>query len=133
MEKEEAHELNPLNAELNRICHLLALLGAHHILHVSRIWVNVTLLPCTMTYSDVARRLNANVRGCRAHPMSGAFKVCIFPLRCSVSAVQEFYAQLDTGREMHSQLLVTGKLATISSRGNLRLCISFRLYLDILP
>ena len=32
---------NPLNAELNPICHLLALLGAHHILHVSRIRVNV--------------------------------------------------------------------------------------------
>ena len=30
---------NPLNAELNRICHLLALLGAHNILHVSRIRV----------------------------------------------------------------------------------------------
>jgi len=32
-------EINPLNAELNPICHLLALLGAHHILHVSRIRV----------------------------------------------------------------------------------------------
>jgi hypothetical protein len=31
--------LNPLNAELNPICHLLALLWAHHILHVSRIRV----------------------------------------------------------------------------------------------
>jgi len=30
---------NPLNAELNPICHLLALLGAHHILHVSRVRV----------------------------------------------------------------------------------------------
>jgi hypothetical protein len=30
---------NPLNAELNPICHLLALLGAHHILHISRIRV----------------------------------------------------------------------------------------------
>jgi len=29
--------VNPLNAELNPICHLLALLGAHHILHVSRV------------------------------------------------------------------------------------------------
>ena len=29
-----------LNAELTPICHLLALLGAHHILHVSRIRVN---------------------------------------------------------------------------------------------
>jgi hypothetical protein len=30
---------NPLNAELNPICHLLALLGAHHILHISKIRV----------------------------------------------------------------------------------------------
>jgi hypothetical protein len=35
---------NPLNFELNPICHLLALLGAHHILHVSRIRVNVCWL-----------------------------------------------------------------------------------------
>jgi len=33
--------LNPLNDELNAICHLLALL-AHHILHVSRIRVNLS-------------------------------------------------------------------------------------------
>jgi len=32
--------INHLNAQLNPICHLLALLGAHHILHVSRKWVN---------------------------------------------------------------------------------------------
>ena len=32
--------INPLNAELNHICHLLALLEVHHILHVSRIRVN---------------------------------------------------------------------------------------------
>jgi len=36
--------LNPLNAELNPICYLLALLGAHHFRHVSRIRVN-RLLP----------------------------------------------------------------------------------------
>jgi len=32
-------DLNPSNAELNPACQLLALLGAHHILHVSRIRV----------------------------------------------------------------------------------------------
>jgi transposase len=32
--------LNPLSTELNPICHLLALLGAHHIFYVSRIRVN---------------------------------------------------------------------------------------------
>ena len=38
----EIDVFNPLNAELNPICHLLALLGAHHILHVGRIRVNVS-------------------------------------------------------------------------------------------
>jgi len=33
------HVINPLKAELNPIRHLLALLGAHHILHVGRIRV----------------------------------------------------------------------------------------------
>jgi hypothetical protein len=36
---QEFDSFNPLNAELNPICHFLALLGAHPILHVSRIRV----------------------------------------------------------------------------------------------
>ena len=32
--------INPLHAELNPICHLLALVGAHHIVHVGRVRVN---------------------------------------------------------------------------------------------
>jgi hypothetical protein len=36
---------NPLNTTLNPICHLLALLGAYHFLHVSRIRVNIEILP----------------------------------------------------------------------------------------
>jgi len=35
---------NPLNAELNPICHLLALLGAHHIFHVSGLRVKYPLV-----------------------------------------------------------------------------------------
>jgi len=34
---------NPLNAELNFICHLLALLGAHHIFHISGLRVKKEL------------------------------------------------------------------------------------------
>ena len=34
-------QINPLNAELNPICHLLPSLGAHHIFHVSRIRVKM--------------------------------------------------------------------------------------------
>jgi len=37
--------LKPLKAELHPICHLLALLAAHHILHVSRIRVESELWP----------------------------------------------------------------------------------------
>ena len=52
---------NPLNAELNPIRHLLALVGAHQIVHVSRIRVNTSFLPtvasdctyATITCSDV--------------------------------------------------------------------------------
>ena len=41
---------NPLNAELNPICYLLALLGAHHFLHVSRIRVKSLTLKLLMSY-----------------------------------------------------------------------------------
>jgi hypothetical protein len=37
-------QFNTLNAELNYICHLLALLGAHHILHVRRMRVKHMLV-----------------------------------------------------------------------------------------
>jgi len=40
--------LNPLNAKLNPICHLLLLLVAHLILHVSRIRVNGVLVTVLM-------------------------------------------------------------------------------------
>jgi len=41
---------NPLNPELNPICYLLALLGAHHFLHVSRIRVKSLTLRLLMSY-----------------------------------------------------------------------------------
>ena len=44
------HDLNPLNAELNPVCCLLALLGAHHFLHVSRIRVKSLTLRLLMLY-----------------------------------------------------------------------------------
>ena len=42
--------LNPLNPELNPICYLLALLGAHHFLHFSRIRVKSLTLRLLMSY-----------------------------------------------------------------------------------
>jgi len=34
--RENSVGINPLNADLIPICHLLALFGAHHIIHISR-------------------------------------------------------------------------------------------------
>ena len=42
--------INPLKPELNPICYLLALLGAHHFLHVSRIRVKSLTLRLLMSY-----------------------------------------------------------------------------------
>jgi hypothetical protein len=44
MKQKTIGNLNPLNAELNPTCHLLALLGTHHVLHVSRIRVNIHIV-----------------------------------------------------------------------------------------
>jgi hypothetical protein len=41
---------NTLNAELNTIYHLLALLGLHHILHISRMRVKSLTLRLLMSY-----------------------------------------------------------------------------------
>ena len=43
-------DLNPLNPELNPICCLLALLGAYHFLHVSRIRVKLLTFRRLMSY-----------------------------------------------------------------------------------
>ena len=42
--------LNPLSPELNPSCYLLALLGAHHFLHVSRIRVRLLTFKLLMSY-----------------------------------------------------------------------------------
>ena len=42
--------INPLNPELNPICYSLALLGAHHFLHVSRIRVKLLTFRRLMSY-----------------------------------------------------------------------------------
>ena len=52
--------LNPLNPELNPICHLLALLGAHHFLHVSRIRVKSLTIRLLMSYIYAAPILDVS-------------------------------------------------------------------------
>ena len=42
--------INPLNPELNPICYLLALLGAHYFLHLNRIRVKLLTFRRLMSY-----------------------------------------------------------------------------------
>jgi hypothetical protein len=74
--------LNPLNAELNPICHLLALLGAHHILHVSRIRIKVKSIIIIIIIIIIVYAWNASLRalslavlcvGCRKPEKTTAF------------------------------------------------------------
>jgi hypothetical protein len=78
------------NAELNRICHLLALLGAHHILHVSRIRVRMALV-----HSPRCER--RKVSEMASHAVTGALAVLGFRhpchrfLKISTSKVLHFF------------------------------------------
>jgi hypothetical protein len=59
------YSFNPLNAKLNPFCHMLALLGAHPILHVSRIKVNlICLVLCVYIgrYTDTNDCLNVTLK-----------------------------------------------------------------------
>jgi hypothetical protein len=47
---QEDNCINPLNPELSPICSLLALLGAHHFLHISRIRVKLLTFRLLMSY-----------------------------------------------------------------------------------
>jgi len=51
---------NPLNPELNPICYLLALLGDHHFLHVSRIRVKSLTFGLLMSYTYEAPILDVS-------------------------------------------------------------------------
>ena len=48
--RKKQEQINPLNPELNPICYLLALLGPHHFLHVSRIRVKSLTFRRLMSY-----------------------------------------------------------------------------------
>jgi len=73
--------LNPLNSELNPICHLLALLGAHHIFHVSRIRVNTTMFRSPANYSktlDCTSRFDVCITSSQSFPYTVAQSKLVF-------------------------------------------------------
>ena len=57
---------NPLNTELNPICHLLTLLGAHHIFHVSGLRVKQII---AFRLWKLIQRKILNGKGVHMHPI----------------------------------------------------------------
>jgi len=62
--------INPLNAELNSLCHFLALLGAHPIFHVSRIRVELKSEDCRY-FTPSPSKLLPTFRWSLVFPSSG--------------------------------------------------------------
>ena len=87
--------LNPLNAELNPICHLLALLGAHHILHVSRIRVNVPITVATRSEAWVCGPSLSGIAGSNSGWGMECCECCVLSGRglCDglISGPEDFY------------------------------------------
>jgi hypothetical protein len=80
-------KVNPLNPELNPICHLLALLKVHHFLHISRISVKLLTLRLLMSYIYIygaARLLSSWVRIPPGHGYLSV--VCVVCCQVEVSA-----------------------------------------------
>jgi len=101
---------NTLNAELNPICNFLALLGAHHILHVGRIRVKSLWLLWLREADDILyvkelhrlqekknyiRRETASMSGKSSIMCPGIFHVLRSLLRCQSST----YGDLSTKSE----------------------------------
>ena len=54
--------INPLKAEFNPICHLLALLGAHHIFHISGLRVNCITNCMSIYHTENCKFLSSTSR-----------------------------------------------------------------------
>jgi hypothetical protein len=87
---------NPLNTELNPICHLLSLLGAHHILHISRVRVNSAIYVFLLLCLCIHIRRSQWPRGLRRRSVAfrllglwflippGGMDVCLWSMLCVV-------------------------------------------------
>ena len=114
--------INPLNTELNPICYLLALLGAHHFLHVSRIRVkwskmqgvnNFEITGCNLTTS--AKRLQKRKQRKHSLHIQNIQSLCLvdrasFLILCFFSNLIHFYFSLFTFIILQFSLHVSDRL-----------------------
>jgi hypothetical protein len=107
--------INPLNYQLNRICHFLALLGAHLILHVSRFIIHICKVSITWNSQTLftaltKRHLCAQPRGMR----TGSIQLLALPVwSCNTFRdLLVYYLQLFKEKQ-HLQVIQT--LHTVST------------------
>jgi len=94
-------EFNPLNAKLNPICHLLALLGAHHILHVSRVRVKGHFNPLNVELNHICHLLALLVAHHILHVSSVRVKGDFNPLNAKLNPIFHFLALLVAHHILH--------------------------------
>jgi hypothetical protein len=83
---------NPLNAELNPIRHLLALTGAHHFVHVSRVRVNIVVVYGLVFNSVLVCRLT-----CFYNVVMNGFMRMMFKFCCKL--LSTIYHEILFGKE----------------------------------
>ena len=120
---------NSWKAELNPICHLLALVGAHHILHVSRIRVN-----SNTTHSTHNPLAEASQKGLHSWASSNFLERNRAAL---VSGLSQLFYEMSSSspllsfeRELFS-LAPHFLLCDVTTLSQERDCISVRKFLDI--
>ena len=115
---------NPLNTKLNPICHLLALLGAHHILHFSRIRVKV---PPGTTSPSITTHTPSGQRNCASWASQPQKSVTLLPcpggrttksMKHSISNMFRFFMTICTEKKFQTSLgilqkFVSGNLAVL--------------------
>jgi len=98
---------NSLNAKLNPICHLLALLGAHHILHVSRIRVKEYYNPLNAELNPICHLLALLGAHHILHVSIIRVKVHFNPLNAQLNPICHLLALLGAHHILHvSRIMV---------------------------
>ena len=118
---------NPLHAELNPICHFLALLGAHPILHVSRIRVKMGWLGLQQTcYPAYEHNLYLRVCVCVC--------VCtlVFP-KCTDKTIPVLISQRTHGDVTVNFQAFSTCLLYVGTRNSLIMCIQEEVKLAYSP
>ena len=104
-----------LNAQLNPICHLLGLLGAHHIVYVSRVRVNVAFR-CNSVHKMCTPSC-LNVCECRPGCVlcCGCNDVTVTAARCNVTELSKLKNALQYRPVQHarSQLVTRASLSAV--------------------